>query len=304
MSWKSINFLKLREEAPPEKVLGQWRYGVNDEGVSLSLWHQGAPLQLPQWPQFHNAGNLLALWPHAAVTSSAVRFSHEVVADMPDYDALRLGLPRHIDADMWVTLDGRPESSHMSVRFEFLPFAHHRKLENIGFQQGMLTHKGQEFRLRKEQYHALLACRTLQEKQDFDAMLDAYTHLYLLRHQSRNMGVHIEGYLPRLQVEEARYFNLHPTAQGMMLMPHLPYDDFSPVSFGAAGFRPWQTLWHSGEALPNAWLLPQHRYVRLGEAWRNLLERMRPALRDMHQREDAKAWIMQQLPAEMRFSVR
>jgi len=295
---------KFTEEAPAARIQGTWRHRTDAAGVTLSLWLNGEPLPCNVWPTYQTTTALLDLWPYETVTPSAVRLSHEVVCDMPDYDAMRLGLPRHIDADMLVILDGRPESRNLQVRHEFLPHNAHRPLENLSFEFSLMYYKEQEYRFRPAQYKAFNACMVIQNKPNFDAVLAAYQQLHTMRHMSRNSAVRIEGYLPRLQIDDVRYFMLSHAPQGMMLMPHVPYDTYEPVTLGGEGFKPWSYVWQSGADLPSAWVLPQHRYMQLTREWQETLTFLRAKLRFINSTDAARQCLEEHMPHEMRLAIR
>jgi hypothetical protein len=294
---------KFTDEAPPARVQGTWRTQVKPEGVVLSLWLNNEALPYTMWPTYQTTTALLDLWPHEAISPSAVLLSHEVVCELPDYDAMRLGLPRHIDADVLIVLDGRPESRHLQVHHEFLPYLGHRPLENMAFDYSIIYYKEQEYRFRPAQYKAFNACVIIQNKPNFDAVLNAYQLLYTMRHMSRNTAVRIEGYLPRLQMDDAKFFLLRHASQGMMLIPHIS-DDCEPVTVGDSAFKPWSHVWQSGEALPSAWVLPQHRYLQIPADWKALLGQLRSALRLINSHDTAQQYLSEHVPTEMRLAIR
>lgn len=263
------------------------------QGVSLSLWVDNAPTPINEWLDLHPATRLLDQWPHEETTASAVRLSHEDIAALQDYDATRLGLPRHVPADICVTVSGRPESVNLHADFAVMPYTHHRPWAQARTEHGMLYYDGAAYRLRPAQYQAVHAAAVLADLDaTLSAKLEAYNSLAKLRRTAGQGGVQVQGYMPALSVETVRDFTLHSDPRGVCLVPGVRQAE-PLVPQGTSLATRWSDAWFGAEHIPELALLAGHRYLMLDEAWHTALQHARAALQGQHDPIAARGIIAQ-----------
>lgn len=136
--------------------------------------------------------------------------SHAEIAQLSDYEAVMLGLPRHMEAMMAITVSGRIDRAAFKVecRLEPLtqphPWAVYRR-------EGARLFVGQrQWRLNSRQLALFIALERMDAAgSDVAARLQAWPQLAQALHVPTSARILVQGYLPHLHISTVPQFSAH-----------------------------------------------------------------------------------------------
>lgn len=130
-------------------------------------------------------------------------------AALSDYDAVQLGLPRHVEALLVLQIEGRPESEHFAVSYHFRPAAHARPWAHVQLEGAMLQVGGRQSRLNLWQWQAIEWVQHMAQAHRLGERLALWPELVRLSHAPRSARLEMTGYLPHLSIQHAGSATIH-----------------------------------------------------------------------------------------------